>query len=183
MKNKINNAMISNKRVYITIAIVLLVIFIIGIIALGVFKIGRGGDTPTPTYYAYKIDNSNLTSSSTLESDNKTYIASSDIRYHEVMTLVAANNASIGAYDHADSYLFAGNNISFTLTIEDESYYLSSAEILKIMISNDDPGDIYQLNEYDKEYNSESKSYKVTLNNTEVRYIHSIELKYAVGKK
>lgn len=51
------------------------------------------------------------------------------------------------------------------------------------MISDDDPGDIYQLNEYETEYSSESKSYKVTLNNTEVKYIHSIELKYAVGKK
>lgn len=183
MKNKINNSMISNKRVYISIAIVLLVIFIIGIIALGVFKIGRGGDTPTPTYYSYKIDNSNLTSSSSLESDDKTYIATSEIKYHEVMTLVAANNASIGAFGHANSYLFAGNNISFTLTIEDESYHLSAVAITKIMIADDDPGDIYQLNEYETEYSSESKSYKVTLNNTEVRYIHSIELKYAVGKK
>lgn len=183
MKNKINNSMISNKRVYISIAIVLLVIFIIGIIALGVFKIGRGGDTPTPTYYSYKIDNSNLTSSSTLESDNKTYIASSDIQYHEVMTFMSTNNASIGVPEHNDSYLYAGNSISFTLTIEDESYYLSSVGISKIMISDDNPGDIYQLNEYETEYNSESKSYKVTLNNTEVRYIHSIELKYAVGKK
>lgn len=183
MKNKINNSMISNKRVYISIAIVLLVIFIIGIIALGVFKIGRGGDTPTPTYYSYKIDNSNLTSSSALESDNKTYIASSEIKYHEVMTFTSTSNASIGVYGHTDSYLYAGENISFILTIEDESYYLSAVGISKIMISDDNPGDIYQLNEYETEYNSESKSYKVTLNNTEVRYIHSIELKYAVGKK
>ena len=183
MKNKINNSMISNRKTFIYVAIVLLALFIVSIVALNVFKFAKGGDTPTPTYYSYKIDNSNLTSSSSLESDNKTYIASSDIKYHEVMTLVASNNASIGAYDHADSYLFAGNNISFTLTIEDESYYLSSVEISKIMIADDEPGDIYQLNEYDKEYNSETKSYKVTLNNTEVRYIHSIELKYAVGKK
>jgi len=65
----------------------------------------------------------------------------------------------------------------------DESYYLSAVAITKIMISDDDSGDIYQLNEYETEYSSESKSYKVTLNNTEVRYIHSIEVKYAVGKK
>ena len=78
---------------------------------------------------------------------------------------------------------FLISSISFTLTIEDESYYLSAVAITKIMISDDDPGDIYQLNEYETEYSSESKSYKVTLNNTEVKYIHSIELKYAVGKK
>ena len=175
--------MISNRKAFIYVAIVLLALFIVSIVALNVFKFAKGGDTPAPTYYSYKIDNSNLTSSSSLESDNKTYIASSDIKYHEVMTLVATNNASIGAYDHADSYLFAGNNVSFTLTIEDESYYLSSVEIIKIMISDNDPGDIYQLNEYDKEYNSESKTYKVTINNTEVRYIHSISLRYSVIKK
>ena len=179
----VSKAPVTNRKLFIYLAIILLALFIVSIVALNVFKFAKGGDTPTPTYYSYKIDNSNLTSSSSLESDNKTYIASSDIKYHEVMTLVASNNASIGAYDHADSYLFAGNNVSFTLTIEDESYYLSSVEISKIMISDNDPGDIYQLNEYDKEYNSESKSYKVTLNNTEIRYIHSIELKYAVGKK
>ena len=183
MKNKINNAMISNKRVYISIAIVLLVIFIIGIIALGVFKIGRGGDTPTPTYYSYKIDNSNLPENPKQEPDGKTFILKTNIIHHEVMTFYATNDASIGVYGHADSYLFAGNNISFTLTIEEESYYLSAVGISKIMIANDDPGDIYQLNEYETEYNSESKSYKVTLNNTEIKYIHSIELKYAVGKK
>lgn len=183
MKNKINNAMISNKRVYISIAIVLLVIFIIGIIALGVFKIGRGGDTPTPTYYSYKIDNSNVPEDPGLEPDDKTFIINTNIKYHEVITFYADNNASPGAYNRPDHYIFRGNNISFTLTIEDESYYLSAVAITKIMISDDDPGDIYQLNEYETEYSSESKSYKVTLNNTEVRYIHSIELKYAVGKK
>ena len=183
MEQQANNKNLTNRRVFIYVAIILLALFIVSIVALNVFKFAKGGDTPTPTYYAYKIDNSNLTSSSSLESDNKTYIASSDVKYHEVMTLVATNNASIGAYGHADSYLFAGNNISFTLTIEDESDYLSAVAISKIMISDDDPGDIYQLNEYEKEYNSETKSYKVTLNNTEVKYIHSIELKYAVGKK
>lgn len=183
MKNKINNSMISNKRVYISIAIVLLVIFIIGIIALGVFKIGRGGDTPAPTYYSYKIDNSNLPEDPHLEPDEKTFIINTNIRYHEVMTFYATNNASPSVPGHPDHYIFRGNNISFTLTIEDESYYLSAVAITKIMISDDDPGDIYQLNEYETEYSSESKSYKVTLNNTEVKYIHSIELKYAVGKK
>ena len=178
-----NKAPVTNRKVFIYVAIILLVLFIVSIVALNVFKFAKGGDTPTPTYYSYKIDNSNLTSSSSLESDGKTYIANSEIKYHEMMTLVATNNASIGAYDHADSYLFAGNNISFTLTIEDESYYLSSVEISKIMIADDDPSDIYQLNEYETEYSSESKSYKVTLNNTEVKYIHSIELKYAVGNK
>ena len=183
MEQQTNNKNVTNRKVFIYVAIILLVLFIVSIVALNVFKFAKGGDTPTPTYYSYKIDNSNLTSSSSLESDEKTYIVSSDIKYHEVMTLVATNNASIGAFGHADSYLFAGNNISFTLTIEDESYYLSSVEISKIMISDNDPGDIYQLNEYETQYNSESKSYKVILNNTEVRYIHSIELKYAVGKK
>lgn len=183
MKNKINNAMISNKRVYISIAIVLLAIFIIGIIALGVFKIGRGGDTPTPTYYSYKIDNSNLPENPEFEPDNKTFILKTNIIHHEVMTFYAAEHASIGVPNKPDHYIFGGSNISFTLTIEEESYYLSAVGISKIMIANDDPGDIYQLNEYETEYNSESKSYKVSLNNTEVRYIHSIELKYAVGKK
>ena len=180
MKNKINNSMISNKRVYISIAIVLLVIFIIGIITLGVFKIGRGGDTPTPTY---RIDNSNVPEDPCLEPDGKTFILKTNIIHHEVMTFYATNNASPGAPNRPDHYIFRGNNISFTLTIEDESYYLSAVAITKIMISDDDPGDIYQLNEYETEYSSESKSYKVTLNNTEVKYIHSIELKYAVGKK
>lgn len=183
MEQQANNKNLTNRRIFIYVAIILLALFIVSIVALNVFKFAKGGDTPTPTYYSYKIDNSNLTSSSSLENDGKTYIATSDIKYHEVMTFVSTNNASIGAYGHADSYLFAGNNISLTLTIEDESYYLSLVEISKIMIADDDPSDIYQLNEYETEYNSESKSYKVTLNNTKVKYIHSIELKYVVGKK
>ncbi len=67
---------------------------------------------------------------------------------------------------------------------ENISKYASDTGFIssKIMISDDDPGDIYQLNEHETEYSCESKSYKVTINNTEVRDIHSISLRYLVIK-
>ncbi len=187
MKNKINNATISNKRVYTYIAIIFIVIFIIGIIALGVFRFGnRGGDTPSKTYYTYVVNNSNLTSESKKD-DEYTFTLNTNIKYHESMVFKATNDASIGAYGHSDDYLFAGIGITFTLFIEDETYFLDSAITDGIRVKNtheiDEPTYLLPENTYTKEYNSESKSYKVTLNNTEVRYIHSIELKYAVGKK
>ena len=186
MKNKINNAIISNKRVYITIAIVLLVIFIIGIIALGVFKIGRvGGDTPSKTYYTYVVNNSNVPEDPGLEDDEHTFILKTEVKYHEVLVFHASNDASPGAYNHSDSYVFAGIGISFTLSLSEEEYNLESAVVDEIKVSNDgiDPTYLLPENTYTKEYNSESKSYKVTINNTGVRYIHSISLRYSVIKK
>lgn len=178
-----NKAPVTNRKVFIYVAIILLVLFIVSIVALNVFKFAKGGDTPTPTYYSYKIDNSNVPEGPHLEPDEKSFIINTNIKYHEIITFHATNSASPGMPGHPDHYIFRGEGLSFTLSIEDETYCLSSVIVNKIMISDTDPGDIYQLNEYEAEYSSESKSYKVTLNNTEVRYIHSIELKYAVGKK
>ena len=187
MKNKINNAMISNKRVYTTIAIVLLVIFIIGIIALGVFKIGRGGTTPSKTYYTYVVNNSNVPEDPGLEDDEHTFILNTEVKYHEVLVFHASNDASPGAYNQSDSYVFAGIGITFTLSLSEEEDYIDSAFTDEIRVADEDKQDVstYLLpeNTYTKEYNSESKSYKVTINNTEVRYIHSISLRYSVIKK
>ena len=182
MKNKINNAMISNKRVYITIAIVLLVIFIIGIIALGVFKIGRGGDTPSKTYITYVVNGDNMSSDAHLEDDNHTFKLNTEVKYHESLVFYASNSADVDPSGH---YMFSGTGISFTLSINEEEYYLESAVVDEIKVSNDgiDPTYLLPENTYTKEYNSESKSYKVTINNTEVRYIHSISLRYSVIKK
>ncbi len=182
MKNKTNNATISNKRVYTYIAIIFIVIFIIGIIALGVFRFGRGGDTPSKTYITYVVNGDNMSSDAHLEDDNHTFKLSTEVKHHESLVFYASNNADVDPSGH---YMFSGIGITFTLSLIEEEYYLESAVVDEIKVSNDgiDPTYLLPENTYTKEYNSESKSYKVTLNNTEVKYIHSIELKYAVGKK
>ena len=196
MKNKINNSMISNKRVYISIAIVLLVIFIIGIIALGVFKIGRGGDTPTPTYYSYKIDGKNMPSSAEKD-DDFTFTLKTNINYHESVMFHSENNLDV---DRSGHYLVGGVGLSFTLSIEEESYYLKAASVEEIIVEDYDwvHGQTVETHslpssEYSGEYNSETKSYKVTITHENRHeedpdharpfFLYSIALKYSVIKK
>lgn len=174
---------ISNKKIYTYIAIVFLIIFIIGIIALGVFKIGRGGgNTPSKTYYTYVVNGDNMSPDAHLEDDNHTFKLSTEVKYHESLVFYASNNADVDPSGH---YMFSGIGITFTLSLTEEEYYLESAVVDEIRVSNEGIDPIYLLpeNTYTKEYNSESKSYKVTINNTEVRYIHSISLRYSVIKK
>lgn len=196
MKNKINNSMISNKRVYISIAIVLLVIFIIGIIALGVFKIGRGGDTPTPTYYSYKIDGESMKTGVTVV-DAYTVSLDTNTKYHEKVVFHAENSFD---YDTTGHYLVGGVGLSFTLSIEEESYYLKAASVEEIIVEDydwvhDQTVETHSLpsSEYSGEYNSETKSYKVTIthenrheedpDHARTFFLYSISLKYSVGKK
>lgn len=173
---------ISNKKIYTYIAIVFLIIFIIGIIALGVFKIGRGGTTPSKTYYTYAVSGENVPDTAHLEDDNHTFKLSTEVKYHESLVFYASNNADVDPSGH---YMFSGIGITFTLSLIEEEYNLESAIVDEIRVSNDgiDPTYLLPENTYTKEYNSESKSYKVTINNTEVRYIHSISLRYSVIKK
>lgn len=189
---------ISNRRVYTYIAIIFLVIFIIGVIALGVIRIGKGGgSTPSKTYYSYVVNNSYLTPDSSLEDDGKTFIVSTQVKYKETMVLEASTDASIGVYDVSESYLFGGKDISFTFSIDDEKYCLDEVVMEKIMVLDTDYDEFidrgkYELpkEQYQGEYNSESKTYKLTINHinqgqvkTYPYEIHSIALKYAVKNK
>lgn len=177
---------VSNRRVYTYIAIIFLVIFIIGIIALGVFRFAKGSGSNTPTYYSYEVNNSNLPSDAHLEDDGKTFILHTNIKYHEVISFNASTDVSIGSYNHPDHYVFGGTSLSFTFKVEEEQYYLSAATIDQIRVANSDSStDTYLLpeNSYTRTYKSSTREYEVVINNTEVRYIHSISLTYGVGKK
>ena len=176
---------ISNRRVYTYIAIIFLVIFIIGLIALGVFRFASGSGSNTPTYYSYAINNSNLPDGAGKDDDH-TFTLRTEIKYHEVMVFHADNSAVVGTNSNPDAYLFGGVGISFTLKIEEEQYYLSVAAIDQIRVANSDSStDTYLLpeNSYTRTYKSSTREYEVILNNTEARYIHSISLTYGVGKK
>ena len=178
---------ISNRRVYTYIAIIFLVIFIIGLIALGVFRFASGSGSNTPTYYSYEVKNSDIPSDAHLEDDNKTFILHTNVKYHEVITFNASTDVVIGSYNHPDHYVFGGTILSFTFKVEEEHYYLSTATIDEIRVSNSDDSssETYLLpeNSYTRGYNPTERKYLVVINNDEVRYIHSVKLTYGVGKK
>ena len=181
------NSGTSNKKVFTIIAIIMVAIFIIGIVALGVFRLASGTG-PGPTYYEYSVNNSIITTATALEPDNKTLKLQSNVKYNEHLTFYAENEASRGAPDHEDSYIFGGKMITFTFHIEDEKYFLNSVKDLKVMvaakINEDDYGEPFLLENstYVPSFNKLEHKFSVIFNNDELMNIHSIELKYGVGK-
>ena len=190
---------ISNRRVYTIIAIIFLAIFIIGIVVFGVFRFAKSGGTPSKTYYSYVINGASVPEDShpSLEPDGKTYILHTELKYKETVTFTANDSAAPAA--PTGNILFTGVGISFTFYIEDEKYCLDAVGIQKIMIN--DPADYYDpgkqtqdyelaIDQYQGEYNNETKTYKVTINhenkwqeNIYPYDVKSIELKYAVKNK
>ena len=177
----------NNKKVFLIIAIILVAIFIIGIVAFGVFRLASGTG-PGPTYHEYTVDNSILTNETSLEPDHKTLKLESNVKYNEHLTFYADNEASRGAVGHTDSYIFGGAKITFSFHIEDEKYFLNTVKDLKVMvatkINEDDYGEPFLLNNstYVPSFDKTNHKFSVIFNNDELMNIHSIELKYGVGK-
>lgn len=173
----------SNRRVLIIIAIILLVVFIIGVIALGVFRIAnRGADV---IYYRYDIANKILTDESSLEGDNKTFIYRSENsnKFKEQIVFKSENNATLGIQEKTDSYIYGGKQVSMSFTIPEENHHLSTIAINKITASLNDvdanPA-VLSKDDYEAVLDEENHAFNITIVNTSVLYIYNVVFGYSI---